>query len=107
MGCGASKAEPEPTPPPAAAMRQRRGSAAAQGGIDPTKLNLATLPKVAKEPDALARIEKCLANNVLCTHLSREYKDAVVASMKEVTVQKDGTCFAYRHRPSMPPAFFS
>ena len=86
MGCGGSK---EPEPPPASVYR-RRASAAAQGGIDPNNVvvNLNSLPKVLKSEEATERIKACIAKNVLCNHLSQEYKDAVIAAMKEVKVAK-------------------
>ena len=89
MGCASSQPEPEPTPPPASQMR-RRASAAAQGGIDPSKIvvNLATLPKIQKSDAALARIKECVSSNILCKHLAKEYKDAVIAAMKEVKLAK-------------------
>ena len=71
-------------PPPPQAMR-RRASAAAQGGIDPTKINLNSLPKVSKSDEAVARITTCLAKNAMVKHLSDAYKKAVVDAMKEVT----------------------
>jgi len=91
MGCGASKKEEEPTPPPAAAIGRKRGSVAAQGGIDPTKMtvNLATMPKIEKSAEAMERISQCVSKNLLMKALSKEYKDAVIASMKEVSVAKD------------------
>ena len=84
MGCASSAPkEPEPPPPPPAA-RQRRGSAAAQGGIDPSKINLRSLPKVLKDEEAVGRIRTCVAKNTLMTHLSEEYKQTVIDSMKEI-----------------------
>ena len=98
MGCGGSK-EPEPEPPPAHMMK-RRASAAAQGGIDPNsiKVNLMTLPKVLKSEEAMARIKVCVSKNVLCNHLSDEYKDAVIASMKETTVKSGGVAASTLNR---------
>jgi len=98
MGCGGSKKEPEPEPepeptPPSAVNMKRRGSAAAQGNLNPAdfKINLNTLPKVVKDDAALARIEACVTKNFLCGHLSQEYRAAVISSMKEVTVAKGET----------------
>ena len=66
----------------------QRGSVAAQGGIDPTKMqvNLATMPKVEKSDEALKRLKESVNKNILMSALSQEYKDAVIASMKEVKV---------------------
>lgn len=88
MGCGASK-EPEPTPPPPAAMARKRGSVAAQGGIDPRKLtvDLNSLPKIEKSADAVEHIKAAVATNVLMKALTAEYKDAVIAAMKQVDVK--------------------
>ena len=85
MGCGGSK-EPEPTPPPAAAMARKRGSVAAQGGIDPRKLtvNLNSMPKIEKSPEAVEAIKAAVSTNVLMKALTPEYKDAVIAAMKQV-----------------------
>lgn len=70
-------------------MNRKRASVSAQGGIDPSKMavNLETLPKVAKSDEAIARIKQCISNNVLCTALSDQYKEALIASMKEVTAK--------------------
>jgi hypothetical protein len=89
MGGCASKAE-EPAPPPPQVMR-RRASAAAQGGINPNdvKVNLATLPKIIKSDEQTQRCQAAVAKNVLCNHLIKVYKDAVIASMKEVKIAKD------------------
>ena len=91
MGCGGSKEE-EPTPPPAHMMR-KRGSVAAQGGIDPTKVevNLLQLPKIEKSAEAMARISTAVSKNMLCSALTAQYKDAVIASMKEVTAKAGET----------------
>lgn len=87
MGCGASR-EPDPTPPPASAMR-RRASAAAQGGVDPTRVNLNALPKVLKDDEAKQRIAACVGKSTLMSGLSPEYKQAVIDCMKEVRAAQD------------------
>jgi len=83
MGCAAGK-EPEPPAPPPAAMARRRVSASAQGGIDPSHVNLATLPKIMKDEAAVERISQCVDKNAMMKHMSAEYRKVVVDSMKEV-----------------------
>ena len=86
MGACSGKArEPEPAPPPAAALARKRGSVSAQGGMDPRNMsvNLATLPKVPKSEEAIEHIKAAIANNVLMKSLSDQYKEAVIASMKQ------------------------
>lgn len=83
MGCAAGK-EPEPPAPPPAAIARRRASASAQGGIDPSHVNLATLPKIAKDEAAVQRISQCVEKNAMMKHLSPEYRKVVIDSMKEV-----------------------
>ena len=82
MGCGASKAAAEAKAKEeeearlkaaqAGAGGRKRGSVAAQGGIDPTKMkvDLATLPKIAKSEEAVGRIKACIAQNILFKSLS-------------------------------------
>lgn len=69
---------------------RKRGSVSAQGGVDPTKMqvNLNTMPRVEKSDEAVARIRSCIQKNVLMKALSKDYVDAIVLSMKEVTVNK-------------------
>ena len=81
--CGSAPKEPEPVP-----VVRRRGSAAAQGGIDPKAVNINTLPKVLKDEAALERIKACVSKNTLLSHVSDEYKKAVIDAMKEVKAAK-------------------
>lgn len=70
---------------------RKRGSVSAQGGMDPSKMtvNLNTLPKVPKSDEAMARIQECVSKVILFKNLSKEYIDAIVASMTEKQVAKD------------------
>lgn len=88
MGCaGSSPREPPPEPTPQPVVR-RRGSASAQGGIDPRAVNINTLPKVLKDEAALERIKACVASNPMISHVKEEYKKAVIDAMKEVRAAK-------------------
>lgn len=93
MGSCMSSKEPEPTPPPAAAMARKRGSVAAQGGIDPRTItvDLASLPKIEKSAEATEKIKAAVTGNVLMKSLSEEYKASVIAAMKQVDA-KAGEC---------------
>ena len=88
MGCGAS--QEAGSPPPVALGR--RASASAQGGINPSMvLSLSSLPKIVKSEVTRARIVACIDKNVLCRTMSREYRTALVDSMREVKASKGHT----------------
>jgi len=74
----------------AGAAGRKRGSVSAQGGMDPSKMqvNLNTLPKHMKSEEAVEQIRQCVKNNVLCSQLNKDYTEAVIAAMKEVKVAK-------------------
>lgn len=67
-------------------MARKRGSVAAQGGIDPRKMtvDLASMPKVEKSAEAVDHIRAAIAGNVIMKGLSEEYKEAVIGAMKQV-----------------------
>jgi len=69
-------------------MARKRGSVAAQGGIDPRKVtvDLSKIPKVEKSAEAVEALSAAVEKNVLMKSLTAEYKAAVISSMKQVDV---------------------